>query len=95
VAELESTLRKVVPALRDAGMPFLLAGSAACCAYGGPPPVGQVAHELEDPGGASCANRSRRRPSPARRSRPPRRATRRSPARCRGRRRWRSRCGRW
>ena len=44
-------MRKVVPALRDAGMPFLLAGSAACCAYGGPPPVGQVAHELEDPPG--------------------------------------------
>ena len=51
MAELESTLCKVVPALRDAGMPFLLAGSAACCAYGGPPPVGQVAHELEDPPG--------------------------------------------
>jgi predicted nucleotidyltransferase len=38
VEELESTLRKVVPALREAGVPFLLAGGAACFAYGGPPP---------------------------------------------------------
>lgn len=38
VDNLEATLRKVVPALRDVDVPFLLAGSAACYAYGGPPP---------------------------------------------------------
>jgi predicted nucleotidyltransferase len=38
IEELEASLRKVVPALREAGVPFLLAGSAACYAYGGPPP---------------------------------------------------------
>jgi hypothetical protein len=38
VDELESTLRKIAPVLREAGVPFLLAGGAACYAYGGPPP---------------------------------------------------------
>src|SRR5436309_15821624 len=38
VAAMESALRRGAGALREAGIPFALAGSAACWVRGGPPP---------------------------------------------------------